>query len=432
MSAPVARKLPVNFRVRANLIVLLFLTVLLSSFGVAGHLLFRSAPQPTAQSVSTDIPVVALLASAEKLLKKQQTEQALVTYRRILTSNPKSLDAQLGLAQGELIAGREDVAAQEYERALRLDRNNTTALLQLARIYSRQAKTWRLAETRFAEYLVLQPGDTEAQLHLARLLAWQGKWKEAAEGYSKPALARLLTLQDQRNYVVAMVKSGQTQRAEFVLKGLLGEGRQDFELKLQLASLYASRQAWNSALPLYRSLLQEQPNDFRVNLTYGVGLLSARDYRAALEPLAKARHGMPSRSEAGLAYARALRGVKDYKSAAREFERVLPGYRADMDVVREYADLLLEKRDYRKAEEYYRRAYDMGLSDVRLLVGLSGALRANGKPRAALPHLEEAYKREPTDRLGFELAKLMRELGRHDEALRILSRIEPASAQSSR
>lgn len=421
-----------NFRARANLVVLLFVSMLLSSFGVAGYLLFRSARQLTAQPVSTNVPVEKLLASAENLLRKQQTEQALVTYRRILTSNPTSLDAQLGLAHGELMAGREDVAAQEYERALRLDRNNTTALLQLARIYSHRAETWRLAEARFKEYLVRQPNDTEAQLHLARLLAWQGKWKEAVEAYSNPALATFLTIEDQRNYVAALVKSGQTERAELVLKGLLVDGRQDFELKLHLASLYAARQDWNSALPLYRSLVLERPNDSRVNLTYGIGLLSARDYRSALGPLAKARDGMPSSGEAGLAYARALRGVNDYKRAAREFERVLPVYRADMDFIREYADLLLEKRDYRKAEEYYRQAYDMGLRDVRLLVSLSGALRANGKPRAALPHLEEAYKREPTDRLGLELAKLMRELGRYDEALRILSRIKPASAQSSR
>lgn len=429
---PVARELPANFRARVNLVVLLFVGLLLGSFGVAGYLLFRSAKQPAVQVASTHVPVEKLLASAEELLRKQQTEQALLVYRRILASTPKSLEAQMALARGELMAGREDVAVQEYESALRLDRKNPTALLQLARIYSHRTKTWGLAEARFREYLVLKSDDPEARLQLARLLAWQGKWKEAAEGYSKPALARFLSIEDQRNYVVALVKSGQTQRAELVLKGLPVESRQDFELRVQLAGLYASRQDWNSALPLYRSLVQERPSDARVNLTYGIGLLSTRDYRAALEPLATARERMPSNREAGLAYGRALRGVKDYKGAAKQFERVLPAYRADRDFVREYADLLLEKRDYRTAERYYRQAYDMGLHDVRLLVSLSGALRANGKPRAALPYLQEAYEREPTDRLGLELAKLMRELGRYDEALRILSRIEPASAQTFR
>jgi tetratricopeptide (TPR) repeat protein len=423
---------PVTFPLQANVAILLFLGMLLSSFGVAGYVLFTSAVLAPARSVATDVPMDELLANAEELLRKQQTEQALVTYRRILTSNPTSVAAQMGLARAESLAGREELAAEEYERALRLDRHNSAALLQLGQIYSHRAKNWRLAEARFEQYLVLRPNDAAAQLQLARVLSWQGKWSEAAEAYSKSALTKLMTIEDQRSYVLALVKSGQIDRAELVVKRLLADGQQDFELKLHLASVYASRQEWNSALPLYRSLLRERPNDSRLNLTYGIGMLSTRDYRAALEPLAKARGKMASSGEAGLAYARALRGAKHYEAADREFERVLPLLGVDTAVVREYADLLLEKRNYRKAEDYYRQAYDMGVRDVRLLVSLSGALRANGKPRAALPYLEEAYKREPTDRLALDLAKLLHELGRHQQALQILSRIEAGSTPSSR
>jgi len=421
-----------GFQRRLKLVIALFVAILISSFGVAGYLLIRSARQTTAQAVSSSVSDAELLARAGQFLRKRQTEQALVLYRRVLTSTPKSLDAQLGLAAGELMAGREDMAAQEYERALELGRSSTIALLQLAHIYSHRAKTWGLAEARFKEYLALAPGDEAVQLELARAHFWQGKWPEAAEGYARPGLAKRLSIQDRRDYVVALAKSGQSQRAERVLKGFLADGRQDYELKLQLASLYASRQDWDTALPLFRELLQERPNVPGVNLTYGVGLLTVGDPRAALEPLARARNGMPSSREAGLAYARALRGVKEYKSAAKEYERVLPWYRTEAGVVREYADLLLEMRDYRKAEAHYRDAYRMGLRDVRLLVSYSGALRGNGKPRAALPYLQEAYRREPTDRLGFELAKLMHELGRTAEASQILNTIEPASARLSR
>jgi Tfp pilus assembly protein PilF len=415
---------------RIKLLLVLFVSSLVCSFGVAGYLLLKSTRHPTGQSAAAGD--AELLASGERFLRNRQTEQALVVYRRVLTSNPKSLAAQLGLAHGELMAGREDMAAQEFERALQLDPGNTTALLQLARIYSHRAKTWPLAEARFRDYLTLRPDDRDAQLQSGRVLFWQGKWREAADVYSRPALARLLNIQDRRDYVVTLARSGQGREAEIVLKRFLAEGGQDYELKLQLASIYAARQEWGTALPLYRALLQERPNEPRVSLTYGVGLLSSGDYRGALEPLARARNGMPSSGEAGLAYARALRGVKDYKPAAREYERVLPTYRSDAAFVREYADLLLEKQDYRKAEGAYRDAYDLGLRDVRLLVSYGGALRGNGKPRAALPYLEEAYRREPTDRLAFELAKLMHEVGRTKEASQLLSRIETPSTQATR
>ena len=406
--------------------------MLLSAFSVAGYVLLKTSVLAPAPAVAANIPMGQLLADAEELLRKQQTEQALLAYRRILTSNPRSLEAQMGLARAELEAGREALAAEEYERALYLEPHNSLALLQLAQIYSHQPRTWKLAEARFRGYLALRADDAGAQLQLARVLSWQGKWKEAAEAYSSPGLAKMLALEDQRNYVSALVKSGQNDRAEALLKRLLGEGSRDFELTLQLASLYAARRNWDSALPLYRSLLQEKPHDPRVNLTYGVGLLSMRDYKAALEPLAKARAKMPSSGEAGLAYARALRGVTDYAAADREYERALPLLPGDAAVVREYADLLLERRNYRSAEHYYLQAYGMGLRDVRLLVSLSGALRGNGKPRAALPYLEEAYRREPTDRLAFDLAKLLHELGRQEQALQILARIEAASTRPAR
>lgn len=415
---------------RIKLLVVLFVASLAGSFGVAGYLLVKSTRQPTGQPAG---PANGeLLVSGERFLRNRQTEQALVVYRRALTSDPRSLPAQLGLAHGELLAGRDEMAAQEFERALQLDPGNTTALLQLARIYSHRARTWPLAEARFRDYLTVRPDDRDARLQSGRVLFWQGKWRPAADVYSRPELARLLNIQDKRDYVVALARSGQGQQAEIVLKRFLAEGGQDFELKLQLASLYAARREWGTALPLYKALLQERPNEPGVNLTYGVGLLSSGDYRGALEPLGRARNAMPSSGEAGLAYARALRGVKEYKSAAREYERVLPTYRTDPAFLREYADLLLEKQDYRKAEGAYRDAYDLGLRDLRLLVSYSGALRGNGKPRAALPYLEEAYRREPTDRLGFELARLMHEVGRTKEASQLLSRIETSSTQAAR
>ena len=181
-----------EFQRRLKLVIALFVAILLSSFSVAGYLLVRTARQTTAQAVSRSVPDAELLARARQFLRKRQTEQALVLYRRVLTSTPGSLDAQLGLAEGELMAGREDMAAQEYERARELDRTSTTALLQLAHIYSQRAKTWALAEARFKEYLALVPDDEVVHLDLARVLFWQGKWSDAAEGYERALSPPLL------------------------------------------------------------------------------------------------------------------------------------------------------------------------------------------------------------------------------------------------
>jgi tetratricopeptide (TPR) repeat protein len=87
----------------------------------------------------------------------------------------------------------------------------------------------------------------------------------------------------------------------------------------------------------------------------------------------------------------------------------------------------MERRKYSKAVVCYRRALGLGLKDARLLSDLGGALSVNGKPKEALPFLEEAYAMEPTDRLGLELARLYRRLGRNDRALEVLAQLQGGS-----
>src|SRR4029453_12645530 len=164
--------LPVNvFRIK--LLIVLFVGSLAGPFGVAGYLLVKSTRQPSAQPAGAGDG--ELLLSGERFPRDRDTEQAVVVYQRFLTANPRSPSAQLGLAHGELMAGRDDMAAQEFERALQPDPGNTMALLQLARIYSNRARTWPLAEARFRDYLALRPDDRDARLQSAPRLVLQGK-----------------------------------------------------------------------------------------------------------------------------------------------------------------------------------------------------------------------------------------------------------------
>ena len=420
-----------TFRATANLLFLVFSIVVASSFVIGGYLMSRSGRQVASASVPAAPSAEELIAQAAEHLNAKRTEQALFAYRRALSLNPRSLEAQIGLARGELMAGREAEAAREYERALKLEPKNPSVLMALARIYSHQARSWSLAETKFKQYLALQPTDADAQLGLARILALRGRALEATDIFARPPVSKIMTVRDREDYAFALVKSGQTGQAEVVLKQLLASGRQDARLRLQLASIYAARRDWDSALPIYRSLLEQNPDDSLVNLTYGLGLLSVKRYREALDPLRRASRAMPSSGEAGLGYARALKGVNDLNTAADEFQRVLPLYRGNAAITREYADLLLEKKDYKNSERHYKDALALGVREARLYVGLSGALRGNRKPREALPYLEHAYALEPTDRLAFELARLLQQVGRSEQALALLSTVERRSVRAS-
>jgi Tfp pilus assembly protein PilF len=402
-----------------------FCSVVFSSLSYAVYLLVKAPrpPQPEASQANPLPPdVAALLERAKGHLEKREVEQALLAYRRVLFTGPL-LEAQLGLAEAERIAGREDVAAAEYERVLRLDSGNTTALRHLARIQSGRKETWATAEGYLRGYLALRPDDAEAALSLARLYAWQGKAEAAAEVYTRPEVRALLGEQDRRDLAFALVKIGRGAEAEPLLKELLVAAPRDRDLSLTLAGLGARDGDWDAALAHYRTVLEQSPNDARTSLAYGQGLLARKNYRAALAPLAKAATALPSSAEAALAYARAARGAGFPELAERQFERAValdnsPG------VARELADLFLERRRPMKAEPLYRRAYERGLRDDRLLLAFGGVLAGNGEAAEALPLLETVYPRQPSERLAYEIARLHKKVGDNERALFWLTEVE--------
>ena len=402
-----------------------FSAVVSSSFAYGLYLLVhvpQAAPPRALRSQLRPSDVEALLGRARAHLEKREVEQALLAYHRSLFAQP-SLEAQIGLAEGEEMAGREEVAGDEFERALRLDPLNATALLRLARLQSGKRPTWPDAEKHYRAYLTVRPEDAEGQLGLARLLAWQGRAAEALDLYGREAVQARLSPSDRRDYALALVMAGRRGEAEPLLESLVKSAPEDRDVALALAGIHAARGEWDVALRLYRALLDREPDDGTVNLAYGQGLLGRGEHARALEPLGRAARARPSDPDAALAYARAARGAGQMGLADTQFERAVALDFKNPSLAREYADLLMERRNYRKAEGLYRRARASGLHDDRLLIALGGALAANDKPQEAVTLLEEVYGRQPSDRLAFELARLYRKLGRNDRALELLARI---------
>lgn len=401
-------------------------TIVLASLGYGSYLLLRSdhtAWQRAQARAGREAWAAEQIRQAHEDRRAGKVEQAILIYRRILAEGP-SLSAQVGLAEAELEAGREEAAAGELERVLRLDSKHPAALLPLARLYLARSSGWERAEPLLRTHLAVRPDDAEAQHALARVLAWQGRSKEALTLYTRDTVKTRLEDGDQRDYAFALAGAGRTAEAEPLLRKLRESRPNDAGVARQLAGIHASRREWSDALPLYTEAVRGSADDPQLDLEYGYALVALGRTKEALAPLQRAARGRPSSGEAGLAHARVLRATGDGKSAAREFERIRPLYARDSGVLREYGDLLLERRDHGAAIDHYRAAMALGLRDHRLLTALAGALQADGRWKDSVPLLEEAYALERTDKVAFDLAKLYQRMGRNAEALRLLNDIE--------
>jgi Tfp pilus assembly protein PilF len=419
-----------TFRTAVNFALVILALTVISSFTFAAYLLFRPAATAESAVIARPVTFEGLLAAGDRHLARKQAEQALFAYRRARAIRPDSPAAQAGVARGEVLAGRQQDATIEYERALVLAPSDEPLMRELAILYSYRERTWREAEEMFQRYVALRPQDTDAQLRLARLLGWRGKGAAAARIFARPAVSKVMTVDDHTAYAYALINVGDTRGAEAVITRLLARGHQDPRLTLQLAHIYASRREWDAAGPLFRQLLRNDPGNAQLNRSYGLGLLAQRRYAEAIEPLRIASRALRTDGTIGLAHARALRSAGQRAGAAREFERIMPLHARDAAVTREYADLLLELKQYRPAEQQYKRALALGLADARLYVALSGSLRATRRPREALPYLQQAYRLAPTERLAFELARVLHQTGHSRQALALLD--SPSAAGTSR
>src|SRR5262245_25655950 len=99
--------------------------VVILTFAYGGYLMrLRRTTADAAFAASGQENLETLLHTGAIDLERKHAEQALLSYRRALTLATNSIDAQLGIARGELMAGRETVAAREYERVLVLEPGN--------------------------------------------------------------------------------------------------------------------------------------------------------------------------------------------------------------------------------------------------------------------------------------------------------------------
>ena len=126
------------------------------------------------------VPVDARLVSAHRALEKGQLDEAERMYRQALASDPRSVDAMLGLAGTLTQQNKGDAATQLYMRILEQEPRNAFAQAGLLNIGGRADPA--AAESRLKQLIAREPS-AFLYFSLGNLYAEQRQWAAAQGAY---------------------------------------------------------------------------------------------------------------------------------------------------------------------------------------------------------------------------------------------------------
>lgn len=123
------------------------------------------------------------LEEAWDALQLGRLEEAQRAYAQVLHSDPRNIDALLGLANIALRQGQSGAAEEYYLRVLEADPDEATA--QAGLIGLRGQNDPGLSESRLKTLLSRQPESASLHFSLGNLYARQQRWSEAQQAYFK-------------------------------------------------------------------------------------------------------------------------------------------------------------------------------------------------------------------------------------------------------
>lgn len=194
-------------------------------------------------------------------------------------------------AEAAFNAGDFDDARKNYEQVVAEEPGNSRAWKQLAKLYQWD-QDWPQAASALAQYLELQPEDTDMRLRYARVLYYGREYERSREQFE-------LLLAD------PSLSEGQYQQAVGSYAGVLNATGKTEE-----------------ALKRYEEAIEKNPEDHEMRLAYATTLAGNGRLDEALMQADIVLQQDPGNAQAYLARARAFSWNGNLKAAAAEYDRI--------------------------------------------------------------------------------------------------------------
>ena len=322
-------------------------------------------------------------------LIKTGNPAAAIEHLQITASEEKAsalVFALIGVARERL--GKLDEALVDYSRAIEMEPSNATAREGRARIFESRGDNTRAIEDYSIAYRAAP--SRELALRLARLHARSGQSQAAIQVYRGLLLERSGDLGVRMEMAQVMAESGRSDEAAKEIDTVVAASPSDPKLLMLAGDIYFESKP-DAAAIYYRRAVDAQPDNMRGRVQLGASLVRAMQFEASLPVLADAITREPQNYVAHANLATALFKLKQYPQAAREFLWVI---RARPEIAASYYFLAIcfdRLGDCRQALQAYREfaskadpvSQKSELEEAAIRIGLFEKLVKGGKCKTA-------------------------------------------------
>ncbi|OKY73655.1 MAG: response regulator [Desulfobulbaceae bacterium DB1] len=205
-----------------------------------------------AKSMNPD-PLTLHLRNARDLEEKEDIEGAINEAKLASAANPRSSRPFRELGRLMLKAGDMAKALKCFQKAIEINRLDVTSYHYLGQIFYRQGEIDK-ATGFFAQAMEISPRHSDRAIKFARLLT----------------------------------KAGKTAEAEKVLRLILKNSPNDFEIQEDVAAIAMEQEIYPLAIKCYRAILKENSDRLQINKKLGIALQKSGINNEAVLHLEKA------------------------------------------------------------------------------------------------------------------------------------------------
>lgn len=293
----------------------------------------------------------------------------------------------------------------------------------------RQNEAYAEARRQLETLLETQPRDGDALLSLGTIAREQGD-TDAAQRF----LERALDAEDADRAEVTYQLGALAQQ-----QGDLDAARQWFaqavdagellRAELRLAQIDAETGNLGAARERLQRIRRQNPGmAARLLSAEGEMLYRARAYNEAVSLLERAVAAYPENSDLRYNYALALEQAGQLGAAETELRRLIREDEGNAAALNALGYMLaIRGQRLEEAERLIRKSLEAAPGDPAIIDSLGWVLFKQGKPKAALPYLEQAYEAYPNPEVAAHLGEVLWTLGMKERARQLL---ESAFAKS--